>query len=171
MSAATSRGLSFLVLACAAVSLGAPAVHAHGDGTGHQASAAIKHGEDSSTPFGHPGNAGSVSRTVLIRMSDTMRFTPDSVTVRRGETIRFVARNEGKLMHEIVLGSEQSLREHAALMGKSAGMRHDEPFMVHVASGKTGELVWTFDKPGTIGFACLIPEHFEAGMKGKVFAR
>ena len=50
-------------------------------------------------------------------------------------------------------------------------MEHDELYMVHVALGKTGELVWTFDKPGQIGFACLIPGHFEAGMTGKVIAK
>ena len=56
-------------------------------------------------------------------------------------------------------------------MRKFPEMEHDEPYMVHVEPGKTGEMVWTFDKSGEIGFACLIPGHFEAGMTGKVTAK
>ena len=161
---------AFLISAFSAAALAAPAVHAHGGGTEHKSPSAIA-GDDSSTTFGRPGDIKAASRTVTIRMSDTMRFTPDSLDVKHGETIRFVIRNDGKLLHELVLGSEKSLEEHAALMRKFPGMEHDEPYMVHVASGKTGELVWTFDKSGQVGFACLIPGHFEAGMKGTVIAR
>ncbi len=124
-----------------------------------------------STPFGRPGSPASVSRTVTIRMSDKMRFSPERLTVKRGETIRFVVKNDGKLLHEMVLGTAKGLEEHAALMRKFPEMEHDEPYMVHVEPGKTGEIVWTFDKSGEIDFACLIPGHFEAGMTGKVTAR
>jgi uncharacterized cupredoxin-like copper-binding protein len=127
--------------------------------------------EELNTPFGRTGDPKAVSRTVTIRMSDTMRFSPDRLTVQRGETIRFVVKNDGKLLHEMVLGTEQSLQDHAALMRKFPEMEHDEPYMVHVEPGKAGEIVWTFDKSGRIGFACLIPGHFEAGMTGKVTAR
>jgi uncharacterized cupredoxin-like copper-binding protein len=124
-----------------------------------------------STPFGRPGDPKSASRTVTVQMSDTMRFSPDSLNVNRGETIRFVVKNDGKLLHEMVLGSEKSLEEHAALMRKFPEMEHDEPYMVHVEPSKTGEIVWTFDKSGQISFACLIPGHFEAGMTGKVITK
>ena len=144
---------------------------AHGPTKHGSPSTASKGDEDVSTPFGRPGNPKSVSRTVNIRMSDTMRFSPESLSVKRGETIRFVVKNEGRLLHEMVLGSQESLEEHAALMRKFPEMEHDEPYMVHVEPGKTGEIVWTFDKPGEIGFACLIPGHFEAGMTGKVIAK
>lgn len=127
--------------------------------------------EEASTPFGRPGDPRGASRTVTIRMSDSMRFSPDRVTVKRGETVRFVVRNDGKLLHEMVLGTARGLEEHAALMRKFPEMEHDEPYMVHVEPGKRGEIVWTFDKSGEIGFACLIPGHFEAGMTGKVTAR
>ena len=90
------------------------------------------------------------------------------MTVTRGETIRFVVRNDGKVMHEMVLGTAQALKEHAEMMKKFSGMEHDEPYMVHVAPGKTGEIVWQFTQSGTVQFGCLIPGHFEAGMIGKV---
>jgi len=40
--------------------------------------------------------------------------------------------------------------------------------MAHVAPGKTGEIVWTFNRAGEFDFACLIPGHYDAGMVGKI---
>jgi uncharacterized cupredoxin-like copper-binding protein len=88
--------------------------------------------------------------------------------VRQGETVRFVHRNTGRVMHEFVLGTRSELDAHAALMRKYPGMEHDEPYMAHVAPGKTGEVVWTFNRAGDFDFACLIPGHYEAGMVGKI---
>jgi uncharacterized cupredoxin-like copper-binding protein len=155
-------------IGAAMVSQGAPA---HSPTKQSGVSTGPTDSEELSTPFGRPGDPKSVSRTVTVRMSDTMHFSPDSLRVKRGETIRFVVKNDGKLLHEMMLGSERSLEEHAALMRKFPEMEHDEPYMVHVEPGKTGEMVWTFDKTGQIGFACLIPGHFEAGMTGKVIAK
>jgi uncharacterized cupredoxin-like copper-binding protein len=53
-------------------------------------------------------------------------------------------------------------------MVKFPGMEHDEPYMAHVPAGKTGEIVWTFNRAGEFDFACLIPGHYQAGMVGKV---
>jgi uncharacterized cupredoxin-like copper-binding protein len=47
-------------------------------------------------------------------------------------------------------------------------MEHDEPYMAHVGPGKTGEIVWTFNRAGDFDFACLIAGHYQAGMVGKV---
>lgn len=118
--------------------------------------------------WGIAGDAKAAKRTVQVTMSDSMRFTPDTLTVRRGETVRLVFHNEGKQLHEFVLGTQKELEEHAALMVKFPNMEHDEPYMVHVPAGKTGEIVWTFNRAGDFDFACLIPGHYQAGMVGKV---
>lgn len=101
-------------------------------------------------------------------MNDTMRFTPNVISVEAGETVRFLVRNAGKLPHEMVLGSAAALKAHAAEMQKMPGMEHVEPNMITVAAGQQSELVWRFDMAGTVDFACLIPGHMEAGMVGKV---
>ena len=44
------------------------------------------------------GIAGDAARTVTLRMGDDMRFQPDHITVREGETIRFVVANAGKVV-------------------------------------------------------------------------
>ncbi len=119
-------------------------------------------------PWGIAGEAKAVSRTIEIGMTDAMRFTPDRLEVRQGETIRFVHRNAGQVMHEFVLGTQKDLDEHAALMKKFPGMEHDEPYMSHVAPGQRGEIVWRFNRAGEFDFACLLPGHYEAGMVGKI---
>jgi uncharacterized cupredoxin-like copper-binding protein len=97
-----------------------------------------------------------------------MRFSPEKLEVKQGETIKFVIKNGGKVMHEMVLGTKKDLDEHAAMMVKFPDMEHEEPYMAHVGPGKTGEIIWTFNKPGTFDYACLIAGHYQAGMVGKL---
>ena len=139
---------------------------AHGEKTHSRKFSAAQLSEEKA--FGKAGDPTKVTRTVTFRMSDKMRFDPSSITVKQGETIRFVVRNNGKLMHEMVFGTPQELKQHADLMKKFPDMEHDEPYMAHVAPGKTEEIIWQFTKAGEFDFACLIAGHFDAGMMGKV---
>ncbi len=135
----------------------------------HAAMAAGQHaGGHADAAIGEAGKAAQVTRTVQIDMSDAMRFTPSSIDAKQGETIRFVIRNSGKVKHELVLGTERELKEHYEVMKKFPEMEHDDPNMVTVAPGKTGQVIWKFSKAGKIDFACLQPGHYEAGMKGAV---
>jgi uncharacterized cupredoxin-like copper-binding protein len=54
------------------------------------------------------------------------------------------------------------------MMRKMPGMEHAEPNMITLNASQRGGIVWQFDKPGTVDFACLMPGHMEAGMVGKV---
>jgi uncharacterized cupredoxin-like copper-binding protein len=127
--------------------------------------------QDHATALGQPGDAARVSRTIEVAITDAMRFAPAKVRVKRGETIRFVLTNIGKVKHEMVLGTRKELKEHAALMRKFPEMEHADPNMASVEPGKTGELVWEFTRSGSFDFACLQPGHMEAGMVGKVAVR
>ena len=118
--------------------------------------------------WGIAGDAKSAKRSIEVGMADNMRFTPDLIEVRLGETVRFVARNAGKVMHEFVIGTKAENEKHAALMLKFPGMEHDEPYMAHVPPGKTGQIVWTFNRAGQFEFACLIAGHYQAGMVGTI---
>ena len=121
--------------------------------------------------WGKMGQASDVTRDIVISMTDDMRFSPETVNVSPGETVRFVVRNDGKLLHEFVLGTPQELDKHARLMEKFPNMVHDEPYMAHVDPAMQGEVVWQFNRPGEFDFACLLPGHFQAGMKGKIFVQ
>jgi uncharacterized cupredoxin-like copper-binding protein len=138
---------------------------AHGDDTHAKKDTAVVKEQK---PWGIAGDAKAVQRTITVSMTDTMRFSPEKIDVRQGDTLKFVLRNNGKVMHEFVIGTKKDLDEHAALMVKFPNMEHDEPYMAHVAPGKTGTIVWTFNRPGTFDFACLIAGHYQAGMVGRI---
>jgi uncharacterized cupredoxin-like copper-binding protein len=121
--------------------------------------------------WGIAGDAKAVKRTIAIAMGDNMRFTPERIEVTQGETLRLTLTNTGKVMHELVIGTQKELAEHAAMMKRFPTMEHDEPYMAHVAPGKTGEIIWTFNQSGEFDFACLLPGHFEAGMVGKIVVK
>lgn len=138
---------------------------AHGEKEHSKKSAAVKKEQKA---WGIGGDAKAVKHTILIGMSDEMRFTPDKIEVKQGETVRFAMKNKGKLLHEFVIGTKKDLEEHAALMVKFPAMEHDEPYMAHVPPGKTGEIIWNFNRAGDFDFACLIAGHYQAGMVGKI---
>ena len=89
--------------------------------------------------WGIAGDARAARRTIEISMSDAMRFTPSSIRVREGETVRFVVVNRGKVLHEMVIGTRKVLDAHAALMRRFPTMEHDEPHSVHVQPGRRRE--------------------------------
>jgi uncharacterized cupredoxin-like copper-binding protein len=144
-----------------------PAVHAHSPAA-HQNHHAKSVSPAEQKDWGIAGDPKKASRTIEIRMTDDMRFAPNQLQIKLGETVRLVAVNAGKVLHEIVIGTPQELKAHAEMMKKHPGMEHDEPYMAHVDPGKKGDIVWTFNRAGSFEFACLIPGHFEAGMIGRI---
>ena len=125
-------------------------------------------GHGKTDAIGKPDKASSVTRTINIDMNDTMRYTPASIDVKQGETIKFIVKNSGKIKHEMTIGTMKDLIAHAEQMKKHPGMEHDEPNTASLAPGKTGEIIWQFTTAGKVDFACLEAGHFDAGMKGAV---
>ncbi|OZY37931.1 copper-binding protein [Pseudomonas lundensis] len=143
--------------------------------------------------IGQPAAAASATRTVNIEMTD-LAFSPKTLEVKAGETVRFVLVNKGQLLHEFNLGDAAMHAEHQKEMLKMqqsgamtttgmhhagmdhgamgqgsmpmAGMTHDDPNSVLVEPGKTAELTWTFSGTRDLEFACNVPGHYQAGMVG-----
>ena len=159
-------------------------------GTNISAFADVGHGP----AIGKPGTAAQASRTIKIVMKDNL-YEPASISVKAGETVRFVVVNAGDFLHEFNLGTAAMHAEHQKHMAmmvehgmltatelldpaemdhsKMSGMSmedmtHDDPNSVLVEPGQTAELVWTFDQPVDLEFACNIPGHYEAGMAGPI---
>lgn len=163
--------LPILILA----TLPALALAAGSHGSGHQMKdGTMMQGHDMSSmhkddaTVGQAGDPAKVTRTIELSMEDTMRFTPSEFNVKPGETVRFFVKNNGKIPHEMVIGSMSELKEHAALMRKDPGMQHAESNMISLKPGQKGAIVWQFPETGTIDFACLVPGHMEAGMVGTI---
>lgn len=156
-----------LALGAVALALAHATAGAHGPG-GHGARHAKGNYKVVQTEFGIAGRRQRVRRTVIIDMDDRMRFTPSVVEVQEGDTIRFVLRNQGKMRHEWVLGTDAELKRQAELIRRHPTMEQDELHMVHLDPAQHDELVWTFNRVGRFAFACLTAGHVEAGMVGSV---
>jgi len=157
---------------------------------GATAMASVGHGKDD---IGQPGTAAEVTRTVEVKMGDIF-FASKNINVKPGETVRFVLRNEGSLLHEFnignaaahaahqkemaamfqngtrtPIGSGQSMNDMGHSMGgmKMVGMEHNDPNSVLIEPGATKELIWTFTKSAGLEFACNVPGHYQSGMVGQ----
>lgn len=158
-----------VLLAFSVLTMAATTGPAWGHGSAHDENAENKSARAAEeTEFGRPGDPRKATRTIRINGTDDMRYTPDEIHVNQGETVRFLVTNTGKLMHEIVIGTMPQLLKHYEWMKKFPGMEHGDPYMAHLKPGASGEIVWQFTKAGDFHFACLIPGHLEAGMKGRI---
>ena len=151
-----------LVCATAYAQGGEPPAHHEHSGTHHA------HPGAHETAFGRPGDPAKVARTIVVEMRDPVEFSPSAIDVKSGETIRFVVRNTGQHEHELVLGTMKDLEQHNEEMRAHPQMKHDEPHMVHLAPGKSGAIVWQFTTPGEFYYACLVEDHFDLGMYGRI---
>jgi uncharacterized cupredoxin-like copper-binding protein len=172
-------GNSFaLGVAVIVLTLGSPAVLASGDHEGGHGNSDNGHGHDDGHgrmdfDFGMAAPADEADRTVEIVARDTMRFEPAHITVEAGETVTFRVRNVGQLQHSFTLGSHGYHQQHDREMmdmpmDDLAHHMDDSPNGMVVQPGETGTLTWRFRKGGAIEFACHIPGHYPAGMKGRL---
>jgi uncharacterized cupredoxin-like copper-binding protein len=123
---------------------------------------------------GEPGDPKKPFRIVEVVMTDgpgTMAYKPDRIEVKRGEQVKLVLRNTGQVDHELLIDSFENNARHKKEMEKSPEMEHDEPNGARVKPGGNAGILWRFTKRGTFEFACLIPGHYETGMKGTVIVK
>ena len=100
-------------------------------------------------------------RLVHVDMTDGLKFVPDQIAVTTGETIRFILTNSGSATHEFQVGPAD----------KVAADDVDGVVDVEVDkldAGSTTAVDYTFTGTGQFAFACHMPAHYEAGMKGTI---
>lgn len=154
------------VVAAVAAFLSPPAIGSgeHGHSGGHGAD----HGGFAA---GAPASVSEAGRTIRIT-ADEYRFEPETVSVERGQVVRFVVTNQGAQKHNFVIGTPAEQKAHEQEMQRMAeqggAMGHDDPNAVTVDPGETEELTWRFSNDATVRYACHLPGHYEAGMEGTV---
>lgn len=156
------------VLLTAVLGSGLSTAWAHGNQPHATPRGAEKATDAEQTAWGIAGLPEHVTHTITLDMTDAMRFVPDRIAVKEGDTVRLIVRNTGRMLHEVVIGTPDALAEHAALMARFPEMEHDAPYMAHVNPGKQADIIWRFNRAGSFEFACLIAGHYEAGMRGSV---
>ena len=138
---------------------------------------------DSST--GTAGDAGHVDREITVDMGE-MYFSPSSIEIRKGETIRFTVTNVGEFVHEFNIATEAMHLNHAKEMimmidmgiletetinhqkMADSEMAHSDANSLLLEPGKSGEVIWTFSGDATLELSCNIPGHRESGMIGPI---
>jgi uncharacterized cupredoxin-like copper-binding protein len=139
---------------------------------------------------GQAGKASDVSRVINVVMTDNL-YTPENITVKKGETIRFVIKNNGEFVHEFNIGTAamhaghrkemMMMVEHGILepdkinhakmkmdMGGGKTMEHNDPNSVLLEPKKSDEVIWKFSESAKLEFACNVPGHYESGMVGNI---
>lgn len=118
-----------------------------------------------------PADARDKGRTVDVEMVD-VAFKPTELAVAKGETVRFVFKNNGTTRHEAFFGTPTEQKDHDKKMtGGSKSGSHDMGKMgdgetaLTVDPGKTDEFTTRFADTGTFEIGCHQPGHYIAGMK------
>jgi plastocyanin len=102
-----------------------------------------------------PGSPGFVAgtttapRIVRIVAGPRLRFYPDVVTVKQGETVTFEVTTVGLSVHV-------------------AADTEGTPEVADIGMMQTKSVTHTFEGAGPFAFACHAPGHYEAGMKGTI---
>lgn len=100
-------------------------------------------------------------RLVHLDMTDSLKFIPDQIAAVAGESVRFVLTNSGTVEHEFQVGPAD----------KVAADQHDGVIVKEkdkLVAGSTAAVDYTFTASGPFAFACHMPGHYEAGMKGTI---
>lgn len=110
---------------------------------------------------GSPGFvAGTVAapRVVQIFATAQLRFVPDAVPVKQGETVTFEVTTMGSPVHEFMVGPAADV----------AADTPGTPEIDDIEMMETRSVTYTFDGPGPFDYACHAPGHYEAGMTGTI---
>lgn len=127
-----------------------------------------------SSNIGGPGDPAQAARTVEVHAGDDLRFQPDTVSVKVGETVTFKVVNDAQVEHDFTLGDDNAQNAHeqemrAMASGNMAGM-NDDANAIHIPPGQTKTITWTFTKAGTTIYGCHEPGHYQSGMRGTITA-
>jgi uncharacterized cupredoxin-like copper-binding protein len=101
-------------------------------------------------------------------------FESTAVMVEAGQTVRFNLANEGVIDHEFRLSNPHRIDEHIAAGHEDHGDtgHHEEnpDIVVTLTPGETRSIDVTFPADTALftEIACLIPGHYEAGMKAPI---
>lgn len=181
MSGRMSLTAAFAVL-LAFVSSPSLAQMSHGDDHGH--------GHGDASEIGAAGDPDKVTTTINVVMYDNY-YEPEEIDIKEGETVRFIIKNDGDLVHEFNIataamhaahGPEMAMMmdhgvlepdrinwEAAKAMQASMGHgMHEEANSVLLEPGQSAEVIWAFPDHVELEFACNIPGHYDSGMMGEI---
>lgn len=140
--------------------------------------------------IGEKGNLSEVNRTIEIKMYDNY-YEPKEIKIKKGETIKFIVYNYGKLVHEfniatkemhlkhqpemmkmvekeILLGDRIDIKKMKELAKTDHSMGHSHSNSVLLEPDQSAELIWKFNTDADLEAACNVPGHYDSGMIAKI---
>ena len=140
--------------------------------------------------IGEKGNIKDVTKIITVKMFDNY-YEPNEIIVKKGETVKFVVKNIGKLVHELNIATKEMHKKHQPEMAKMVeheilladkidknkmkemakmdhAMAHKHANSVLLEPNGTGEIIWKFSTLAKLEIACNVPGHYEAGMIAKI---
>ena len=140
--------------------------------------------------IGEEGKLNEVDRIIEIKMFDNY-YIPTEIKIKKNETIKFVVKNFGDLVHEFNIATKEmhikhrpemmKMTEHGILLGnkidkikmkemakKDHSMAHRHANSVLLEPSNTGEIIWKFNTSAKLEIACNVPGHYEAGMVASI---
>ena len=140
--------------------------------------------------IGLKGKESDVDRVIKVLMYDNY-YEPDLIKVKKNETIKFLVKNNGELVHEFNIATKEMHLKHQPEMMKMVeneilladsidkekmkkmakmdkAMAHSHSNSVLLEPKQKGEIIWKFDNAVNIEVACNVPGHYQVGMIAKV---
>ena len=140
--------------------------------------------------IGEKGKTSEVNRVIEIKMYDNY-FEPNEINIKKGETIKFLIKNFGSLVHEfniatnkmhlthqtemlkmmesgILLGDKIDYEKMKELAKTDHSMAHSHSNSLLLEPNKSGEIIWKFNTETKLEAACNVPGHYESDMIAKI---
>jgi uncharacterized cupredoxin-like copper-binding protein len=113
----------------------------------------------SNTPTPPASQAASAApRVVQVEIGDG-KITPASITVTKGETVKFEIKNSNTVEVELIVGLKADVDADS---GDSLVEAE------HIAAGASSSLTFTFDGDGPYAYGDQIDDHYAKGAKGDI---
>ena len=140
--------------------------------------------------IGEKGDLSEVTKVIEIKMYDNF-YEPDVINVKKDETVKFVVKNLGELVHEFNIATKEMHIKHQPEMLKMVGMEillgdridmkkmkeaaktdhamaHSHSNSVLLEPKDSAELIWKFTTDAKLEAACNVPGHYQTGMIAKL---
>ena len=140
--------------------------------------------------IGTKGKASDVNKVILVNMYDNY-YEPSKIEIKKGETVKFVVKNKGELVHEfniatktmhlkhqpemmmlveneIILSDKIDKKKMMEMAKKNPSMLHSHSNSVLLSPGESADLICKFTNSVKIEAACNVPGHYEAGMVAEI---
>ena len=140
--------------------------------------------------IGEKGEPDNVTRVIVVTMYDNY-YAPSEIKVKKGETVKFIVKNMGELVHEYNIATKEMHFKHQSEMAKMVeheiilsdkidkkkmetmakkdhAMAHKHANSILLEPNNIGELIWKFNTSEVLEVACNIPGHYEIGMVAKI---